>query len=90
MNLLEVWGAPENRGQGVETMTKLTAQDQLRRRREQLGLSRQQVADMTGLPVSRIWASEQTKVDVTPEDRQKITSVYNRRVEEIGNLHPIS
>lgn len=71
-------------------MTKLTAEDRLRRRREQLGLSRREVAELAGLPVSRVWASEQTRVGVTDEDRERIVRVLNERVSEIAKLPPIS
>lgn len=70
-------------------MTKLSAEDRLRRRREQLGLSRKAAAELTGLKVSRIWASEKTDVKVDTETRKKITEAYNRKAAEIGSLPPI-
>lgn len=71
-------------------MTKLSAEERLRRRREELGLSRREVAEMAGVPVSRIWASEQTKVGVSDEDRKKIADALNERVASIAKLQPIT
>lgn len=70
-------------------MTKLSAEDRLRKRREDLGLSRREAAELAGLKVSRIWASEQTKVGVDPETRAKIAGAYNKKAEDMANLPPI-
>lgn len=70
-------------------MTKLTAEDRLRRRREQLGLSRRAAAELAGVKVARIWASEQSTVKVDPETRAKIAGAYNKLSQEIGELPPI-
>lgn len=73
---------------GRKQVTKLTAEDRLRRRREELGLSRRQVAEMTELPVSRIWASEQPGL-ATEEVRAIIVAALNQHVEKLSKLAPI-
>ncbi len=68
-------------------MTKLTEPDRIRRRRETLGLSRREVAELTGLPMSKIWASEHEKIDT--ETKAQIVSALNARAEAISKLPPL-
>lgn len=70
-------------------MTKLTVEDRIRRRREELGLSRRELAELTGLPISRIWANEHTGDNISDEDRAQIVDALNDRVATIAKLPPI-
>lgn len=69
-------------------MTKLTEADRIRRRREALGLSRREIAELTGLPTSKIWASEHEKID--PAAKAKIVTALNARIDAISKLPPLN
>jgi predicted transcriptional regulator len=67
-------------------MVKLPAEAKLRRRREELGLSRREVAERAKLPVSRIWAAEDPNGEIKDEDREKIVDVLNEHKNHIAAL----
>lgn len=71
-------------------MTKLGPEARIRRRREELGMSRRQLADESGLAPSRVWATENAGSDVDPADRERVVDALNRRAERISKLHPIT
>lgn len=75
---------------GTREMHKLTAEDRLRRRREELGLSRRELATLAMVPESQIWAAEHTGERVNPDTHVRLIQALNRRLNTVRELVPIS
>lgn len=67
---------------------KITDADRIRQRREDLGMSRRELATATGLPTSKIWTGEHQPID--DASRKRIVVALNSRAALIAKLPPLS
>lgn len=63
--------------------------DDIRDRREALGLSRARLAEAADVSVSRVWAAEHPDAAVSPDDRERIVAVLNSYRAAIAKLDPL-